>query len=422
MRIEPKLNVFANGLKYLTLPVPESEMTTIFFGIPTGARHESPKKRGIAHFIEHLFFKGCRRYPSPIALNEAVATLGGSFNGATTEEYTYFTIEVPNNFAVDAVDLAYEVLFYPRILKEELTRERKVVFDELLESRMDEACHVEILFDNLMYENQPLGWDVNGTFSTMHALTRSDIMRFFKQWYGVNNMTIIVVGGASFSAVTKRIAKRFGSIKPIQLPKFQPYRRTGTGPHVRHIHSDIPLTYFMVGVPTVPLRSPLVETQKLLDQVYGGSGYSRLYSRIRDQEGLSYELSISSDMYSDAGHTAVFVAAKTREAQKTLAHIVEECAGLVSCPVSAKELRLAKAVLASEIISISEDPVSLAVHYFTYLNFVGMLRRPEEIEASMQAVTLTAIRAFAKRLFDRPEYCLASIGAKPLKLPTAKYG
>ncbi|MFH1145666.1 MAG: pitrilysin family protein [bacterium] len=412
-----KLKTLANGVRIVTVPLPASEISTIVVAIKAGTRGERPHERGIAHLAEHLVFKGTTAYPTPQAVNAAVADIGGNVNAGTSLEYTFFIIEAPKLFIRKAFSIVSDIVLRPLIPASEFSRERKVVYEESLQGRQDDSSYAEVLFEDLLYGHQPLGWDITGTIKTLRSLRSADIRRYINRWYTPNHMAVAILGGGSIDQILTEAIALYGTLPACSSPSWRPYRRLPIHKQQRHLHRDDPVTALTMGVPALSIHSPLVEAQKLLDEALAGNFASRLYNRLREKEGLVYDISSESEFYSDAGHTAVSTEAETKNAQRVVEAIREEYGRLVRVPLSAKELKQAKISYLGKLASLPEEHEDLALYYLVPLLLTNRLPQMERTEQRIQAVKLDTIRRLSKRLFNTKNYFLASIGKEQLDLP-----
>ncbi len=404
------LHALRNGFRVVHVPLTSSGLTTIVVAVAAGTRCEGPAERGLAHVTEHVIFKGGKRYPTARVMNDAIAAIGGYNNAATNIEHTYYIIEVPNEHAAEALNIMADMMVHPRFPAEEFGRERKVVIDELIRAKQDDSRYIEILFEDLMYEHQPLGWDINGTRKNVSKLGRPAVLRFVKKWYAPSAMDCFLIGGGATPALAHQASAAFAALRSRPRPAWKPFARRKAGPRRRHLERDDELTSIMLGFPGVGLFSREAMAQRVLDVVLGGNTSSRLYNRLREERGLVYDIGAGSEFYSDAGHTATWTQAKARDAAKVERMVLEEYRRLLVEPPSAQEVAMAKEICLAGLAGLPEDHEALAVDLFKPLLLGGTLTQLSDLRRAMRAVRTDDVRRLIRRIIDPEAVVCTTIG------------
>jgi len=410
------LTMLDNSVRLVTASLPESEMVTIVIAVKVGTRVERPRERGISHLVEHMVFKGSRRFSSPIDLNAALASIGAYYNASTNMEYTYYVVTCTREHAIEAMDIVSDIVLHPRIPESEFSREKRVVFEEAMGAHQNDDHYVEILFEDLLYQHQSLGWDILGTFKTLRATSRRDVIKFIEQWYQGRRMAVAIVGGGDLRPLRRRATEIFSAVPAGTSRSWKPFVRGKTRQRTKHLFRDERLTTMLYGVPGISLSSPLAIPQELLRQTFGGSISSRLYNRIREEKGLVYDIAADTEYYSDAGQLFVYTQAQDSRAHTVLELILEESRRLVQDKISAKELTTAKEVLYGELAMMPQNQEVLAVHYLKSVLIGGRLVQLGEMRKSISITMLDTVRWLAWMMFWEKPWYLASIGRKsPLR-------
>ena len=404
------VHALRNRFRVVSVPLPSSEITSIVVAVRAGTRGERVRERGVAHFTEHVIFKGGKEYPTALAMNNAIASIGGYNNAATNIEYTYYIIEVPNAHAAEALDIMADMIVSPRFPKEEFTRERKVVIDELIRAKQDDSRYIEILFEDLMYEHQPIGWDINGTRKNIYHLGRADVVQFVRTWYTPDAMACFLVGGAVTPSLVRRAETAFDSMRPRKQPKWKPFVRHDKGARRRHMERDDELTSIMLGFPALDMRATGGDALRALDVILGGDTSSRLYNRIREQRGLVYDIGSSSEFYSDAGHTATWAQAKAKDADLVERLILDEYKRLLCDMPTVAEVSMAKEICLSEIAGLPENHEALVGEYMKSMFFGGGLKQLSETKRRIKAIKPEDVRRIARRVVDPDASVCVTVG------------
>ena len=415
---EPKLKTLPNGVRVVTSSVPSSEITTVVVAFRAGTRGEKKRLRGIAHFTEHLLFKGTKRFPLPKDVNDAVSAIGGYLNATTNIEYTYYVMQVANHSAEKAMEILTEMTTRPRVPESEFETERPVVIDEMLQAKQNDTDQIEILFEDLIYEHQPLGWDITGTKKSLASVKRKDVLAWMHDWYVGRACAVIVVGGGDMARLSRKAAKAFGGLRAGRPPAWKPFKRhVNTKPVTRHLTRKEPLTTMMVGYPTRGFSSPMAEPLRILNIILGVNTTSRLYDRVREQGGLAYDISSLTELYSDVGHIVAWTQVEPKHADAALRGILEEFRRLNVDPVTQKEFSAAKELRLAHLKALLEDQESLVKHFMKDLFIMRRIRSIRDIIRSSEAVTLDQVREVAKRVFVPERWFMASIGARKPRVP-----
>ncbi len=404
--------------RIVTSPMPWSEITTMIVAFRAGSRGEPKGLRGIAHFAEHMLFKGTEKYPLAKDINEAVAELGGYVNATTNVEYTYYVMQVANHSAGRAIQILADMTLHPRLPDKEFDIERPVVIDEMIQSHHDDIGRCEILFEDLMYEHQPLGWDISGTIKSLKGIRRGDVAAWLKAWYVGRTCSVIMCGGADMRSLAKVASRAFAGLPAGRPPAWKPFRRHANNePIARHLSRKVPLTTMMVGYPAPDFGSRRAESLRMLNIVLGVNQSSRLYDRIREKEGLTYEISSMTEMYGDAGHILAATQVQPEHVDAALRGILEEFKRLNAEPVSMKEFRAAKELRLAHLKALMEDQETLVKHYMKDLFMMKRIRPVKSIIKETESVTLEDVRLTAKRVFRPERWYMASIGRRKPRIP-----
>src|SRR5688500_2200730 len=196
-----ELTVLPKGLRVITTPMPHTRSAAEQFYVGVGARHESPSLSGISHFVEHMVFKGTERRPNPVQISEAIEGVGGNLNACTDHEHTNYRALVPHGYLSEAVDVLTDILRYPRFTESDIKKERAVIIEEISSTYDSPGEIVDLVFDGLMWPNNPIGQDVAGTKTTVKGITRSDLVGHIEQHYRPDSIVVSVAGNVTYAQV-----------------------------------------------------------------------------------------------------------------------------------------------------------------------------------------------------------------------------
>lgn len=418
--LQHNLHHLASGLTVLAIPMPAVESLTVLALANTGSRYESPEQFGVAHFFEHMVFKGTRKYQDAQQLASVIDGVGADFNAFTSKEYTgYYVKSAAKHFDL-ALDVVSEMLLAPKLDQEDIDREKGVIIEELNMYVDSPQRHIENLFDQLVFAGSGLGHDIIGTKTTIQNLQRADFQSFLSKWYGLGNMVLIVAGdervvaGAGFLPA---IEQAFGKqIEFDRQPTATVADKLGAHPisgQLFHLEfRETQQAHFVMGWPGIARTSPDRYTQSLLSILLGGNMSSRLFSEVREKRGLCYYVHSAVDQFHDTGMFGAAAGVDPARLEEAIKVTIGEFVSLANGtkPFTAAELQRAKEFLAGKMVLGLEDSESVAQYYGMKQLLTGEIESPEEVLEKVQAVTLEEVHALASRLIVPGSLRFALIG------------
>ena len=268
---------FANGLRLLTAPMPHTRSVAVSIYVGAGSRYETPKEAGVSHFLEHLTFKGTARRPEAQMISEAIDGVGGIINAATDREYTVFYAKVARPHLELALDVLSDLVQAPLLEQAELEKERKVVLEELASVADSPGQQVDLLLDELLWPDQPLGLDVAGTKESVTGLTHDIIVDYVRHQYVPNNMVVAVAGNVSEDEVVALLEPTLGSMAPGEPVSWFPAIDGQAAPRCSLIYKRTEQTHVQLGLHALPLGHPDRHALDLVSVLFGESMSSRLF-------------------------------------------------------------------------------------------------------------------------------------------------
>lgn len=405
--------VLPGGLRVLTEEMAGVRSASIGVWVGVGSRHETPKLHGASHFLEHLLFKGTRER-SALEVSILLDEIGGDFNAFTAKEYTCFHGRVLAEDLPLAVDVLGDMMTSSVITDDDVEAEREVILDEIAMHDDDPEDVVHNLFAAQAWGDSPLGRGIAGTESSITALTRAQISRFYATHYRPANMVVSVAGNVDHDDVVRRVQEAFGrqgflarEEEPVVAPRVATARRV----HAGESHAKRPLEQVNVvlGVRGVTRSDDRRFTLGVLNTVLGGGSSSRLFQEVRELRGLAYSVYSFASHHVDAGLVGVAVGCLPAKYDETLAVVREELRKVAREGISAEELARGKRQLAGSMIMGLEDSGARMSRNgkaeLIYDELIGL----DDALARIDAVTLEDVAALAADLFSGPEL-LAAVG------------
>ena len=277
----------SNGIRVLTAPMPQAQSVSCFVMFAAGARYETAEDGGIAHFAEHMFFKGTERRPTARDIATEIDGIGGEFNAFTGKEYTGYYVKCAAETRDVALDVLVDMLRNSRFDPEEIDREKGVIVEEMNMYFDTPRDFIGGVYENLLYGDQPLGRDIIGTKETVRAATRDTFTSFIDRWYRPERM-VVGLGGRVGDGLVERLEELLGSIEPRDTGLPEPVAIPANGAAVRVHTKQSDQAHVVLGARSYPPGHPDRYALQLLTTVLGGGMSSRLFTEVRERRGLAY--------------------------------------------------------------------------------------------------------------------------------------
>lgn len=333
-----------DGPRVISARLPAARSVSVAAYVPAGSRLETDDEIGVAHFLEHLTFKGTAAYPSTRALSEAIEGVGGSFNAATDRESTVYWARVPRREATRAVGVLGELICRPALDEAEIDRERAVIVEEIRGYLDDPVEYCQILFQGAMFGGGPLGREICGDEAGIRSLPPARIREFWSARYRSGHTVVAIAGDLAHDEAVGLVTEAFGRGDGI-VPGFTPAPTLPAGDRVRLGRRSTTQAQITVGVPGLPRDHPDAWALALLNTVLGDGMSSRLFLSMVDRDALAYDVSSGIVEYADAGAIEVSAGVDPGRLPAALDAILVELARLRDEAVPADELAKARAYL-----------------------------------------------------------------------------
>ncbi|MBC7317703.1 insulinase family protein [Candidatus Bipolaricaulota bacterium] len=386
------------GLEVIVEPMPGFRSVALGLWVKAGSREDPPGKEGLAHFVEHMTFKGTQKRTA-LELAQSIDALGGHLNAATTAEYTFYYTEVLNTHVLEALSILHELVTMPRFSPEDLVRERVVVSEEIRSAEDDpEDVAFRLLAETLWADDHPLGKPVIGRLDTVSHVEIPDLWGFFEGHYHPKGMVLVACGGVEPDAVFQAAQMFTGEGKGTCQARTPPRPRIGLGLAEKNIQQ----VHLALGFPTVPASSPERYALEVLNSILGGGVSSRLFQRVREELGLAYSVFSATAYFSDAGVLSIYAAAEERNFPRLIEVIHGEVEKLGKEGVPREEVDRAIQRISNAFLLNLDDPSGRMVRLGTVVSLGRKPISPEEVVQRFSAVTAEEVQELARR-FLRPE-------------------
>ncbi len=409
----------SNGLRVLTAPLGHAQSVACFVMLAAGSRYERAENRGIAHFAEHMFFKGTERHPSSRDLTTLVDGIGGEFNAFTSKEYTGYYVRCAGADRDVAFDVLLDMIRHSKFDPEEIDREKGVILEEMNMYADTPRDQIGTVYETLMFGDNPLGWETLGTKETIRAATRDTFTDYIDEWYTPDRMVIGVAGQVG-DGLVPMLEGVLGDM-PTTTPKSPAPAQldTSPGPRVSVFHKDADQAHLILGVPSIPIDHPDRYAMSLLTGVLGAGMSSRLFLEVRERRGLAYYVSGMNHSYTDAGSLLAQAGVDIKRIDEAVKVIVEQFGRMATERVPDDEFEKARAMIKGRFVLRTENPQGLLMYGLNREVLEGEALEPAELLKQIDAVTAEQVQDLAQRLIATDKLHLAVIG--PFKDEDARF-
>ena len=389
-----------NGLRIIHLPN-NSKIAYCGYQIKAGTRNEKPGDEGLAHFCEHVTFKGTQTHTSTAIINK-LESVGGDLNAFTNKEDTVFYSAIPVEHFAKAVDVLSDIVFYSIFPQAEIDKEVEVICDEIESYNDSPAELIYDEFENLVFKGHPLGHNILGSADRVRSFATADAMRFTQQYYRPDNAIFFVYGNIDF----KRLVKTLEKLTPKQLQESVVDEAlvvaNGKLPELTILNHDTHQAHVMIGnraySATHPLRIPLY----LLNNMLGGPGMNaRLNVILRERRGLVYSVESSMVCYGDTGLWSVYFGCDPHDVNRCVRLVKGEFKRLMEKPLPEKTLAAAKRQIKGQLAVACDNNENFAIDFGKSFLHFGDEKDIEKLYQKIDAVTAEQIQQVAKEIFDK---------------------
>jgi len=397
-----------DGPRVISARLPGARSVSVAAYVLAGSRSEVDGQVGVAHFLEHLTFKGTSRYPTTRALSEAIEGVGGSFNAATDRESTVYWARVPLREARRAMDVLGELVCRPALSAAEIDRERDVIVEEIRGYLDDPAEYCQILFQEAMFGTGPLGREICGAEADVRDLRPERILEFWSARYRPANTVVSVAGDLDHAEALDLASVAFGRGNG-HVAGFEASPTLPAGERVRLGRRDTSQAQLAVGVPALRRDHPDSWALAILNTVLGDGMSSRLFLSVVDRDALAYDVSSGIVEYADAGALVVSAGVDPERIRLALDAILVELGRLRAEPVPDDELAKAKAYLGGGLELRMEETRHLASWVGGQEALHDRVMTLDEALAAVEAVTAADVHRLATELLRDDALRLAAV-------------
>ncbi|MBZ5539538.1 MAG: insulinase family protein [Acidobacteriia bacterium] len=400
--------VLPNGLVVVTETMPHVRSVSVGVWVRTGSRSEPAAHNGLAHFLEHMVFKGTERR-SAEEIARSMDSVGGMLDAFTAKELTCFNAKVLDEHLPIAFDVISDLILRPLFAPADIEKEKQVVLEEI-KMDMDSPEHVlHELFTQGFWPNHPLGRPILGTPESVRAFSAEALFAYHRSWFAPDRLVLTAAGNVTHERVLELAEREFSAVPPAG-PIASPRAPQTEAPIRFEKMRDLEQVHLCLGVPSYPLAHERRFAVAVLNNLLGGGMSSRLFQNIREKLGLVYAVFSELTPYSDAGMLSVYAATALETTGQVVDLVVREFRAMKESPVSVEELRRAKDHLKGSIMlsleSTSARMSNLARQELYFDRFYSL----DEILLSIEAVTREEVHAIACEFFQPEQIAITVLG------------
>ncbi len=376
--------------------------------LAAGSRYETPDTNGIAHFAEHMFFKGTENRPTARDIAGEIDAIGGEFNAFTGKEYTGYYVKCAAEHRGIATDVLVDMLRRSKFDTEEIDREKGVIIEEMNMYFDTPRDYIGGVYDELLYGDQPLGWDIIGRKETVRGATRDTFMGYLGHWYKPSRMVVGVAGKIEGDLMAE-LEERLGDLDDGETGEPDPVASLD-GSRIKLHTKQSEQAHICLGVRSYPLRHPDRYALQLVSTVLGGGMSSRLFTEVRERRGLAYYVFGLNHSYTDAGSLYAQAGVDINRIDDAVTTVADELKRIAEEPVPADELEKARNFAKGRFVLQLESPQGLVMYGLRPEVLENEILDPEQILAELDKVTLEDVQRVAQDVIRDEGFKLALIG------------
>ena len=399
-----------NGLRVISGKVAGTKSVTCLVLVKAGSRYETKGINGISHFLEHMFFKGAKKYKDAKEVSEAIDGVGGDFNAFTGKEYAGYYVKVSSDHKFLALDVLSDMMLHARFDQEEIEKERGVIMEEFNMYQDTPMYQVAWNFERAIFGDQPIGWDEVGTKDVIRALQREDFVKYKEMLYMPENMVVCIAGDIDHEEAVSHAEKYFPLEKVKKGVEFSSFVPDMPSERISLQTKKTEQAHLVCGVLGLPAQHEDHYVLKVLSSILGGNMSSRMFLAVREAKGLAYYISTGTEDYLDTGIFYTRAGVDVNRITDAVSAIVEEYDKIRHVEISEAELKKGKEYLKGKLVLSLEDSENVAQMGARHELLYDKLKNYNEIAKEIDAVKTADVKRVAAELLTDDSLYLSVIG------------
>ncbi len=402
--------VLNNGLRVITVPMKDNPTATVLVLVEAGSKYETKEINGLSHFLEHMCFKGTVKRPKAIDISKELDALGSQYNAFTSQEYTGYYAKSDAKHFSKIFDIVSDIYLNSTFPEAEMQKEKGVIIEEINMYEDLPNRHVQDLMMELLYGDQPAGWNIAGPKKNILNMKRDNFVEYKKNHYLPEATVIIVAGQVKESDVLKEVNRVFNKIPSGKKASKLKVKEIQKKPEVLVKYKKTDQTHFVLGVRSFDLFNKKNTVLAVLGGVLGGGMSSRLFQKLREEMGVGYYVRAYNDAYTDHGFFQISAGVDNKRIYEVIEAVLEECKKLKNEKVSLEELNKVKECLIGNMKLSLESSDDIANFYGGQELLKKEMKSSEEKAEEIRKITATQIKTLANEIFANEKLNLALIG------------
>lgn len=403
-------HVYDNKLRLIVAPLRGTNAVTVLVLVGTGSKYETKNINGISHFLEHMMFKGTQKRPTYLDISKTLDGVGAVYNAFTGHEYTGYYAKVGKERLDLALDVISDIFMNSTFPKEEIEKERFVIVEEINMYHDNPARDVSDKWTDLLYGDQPAGWNIAGEKEMVLGFKRDQFVEYFNSHYFAGNTLVVVAGNVEHDSVKEKVAQYFNNVREHRGLAKEAVTERQEKPQLLVDKRKTDQTHFILGSRAYNLLDEKVPILSVMSVLLGSGFSSRLFNEIRAKRGLAYHVSTSFDAFTDHGYLATYTGANNEKALEAVKVILHEYNRLKDELVGEEELKRVKDMIGGRLAISLEQSDEVAEYFAEQELLENRILTPEEKLARIERVTAQDIQDVANDIFVNEKLNLAMIG------------
>lgn len=404
-----KKTTLNNGIRIITHNMPKMQSVALGIWIKVGGRYESAENKGSSHYLEHMLFKGSKKY-SCRKIKESIEGVGGHLNAFTSEEFTCYFTKIPYKYTNLALDILSDMVINPLLAQPEIDKERTVILEEIKMYKDLPQSYVYDLLDELLWPNHPLGMSIIGSNESVSRIDRDDLSAYHRAYYSPFNIVVSAAGPLEHIALAGRIKDKFSKLKDKNINVFSETKEVQHKQQLNMLAKDTEQTHMALGFHSFKRDHPLRHAVALLHIILGANMSSRLFNEVREKRGLAYEIGTAVKRFYDTGAFIVHAGIDNNKVNEAIEVILKEISKIKQASVTLDEFKRAKDFYLGQLMLALEDTLDNMLWIGETTSALDKVYSLEDIIKEVNKVERQDIKEVATRIFKEENLNLALIG------------
>ncbi|MEK7567762.1 MAG: pitrilysin family protein [Patescibacteria group bacterium] len=404
-----KKTILSNKLRIVSIPM-DTPTVTVLVLVEAGSNYETKDINGLSHFLEHMCFKGTKKRPTALHITKELDGIGAQYNAFTSNEYTGYYAKVEKKHFDTILDVVSDIYLNPVFDEHEVEKEKGVIIDEINMYEDMPSRHVHDLFAEVLYGNQPAGWNVAGTKEIVRNMSRKDFVLYRNKHYVASSTIVVIAGNINQTKAIEKVKKKFAEIPTSNKGSKLKVKELQKKPEIILKHKKTDQTHLVLGFRAFDAFNKKRLVLEVIAAILGSGMSSRLFQKLRDEMGVGYYVRANEDLYTDHGSIAVSTGVTNSRAREVVKAILKEFERLKYEVVSNDELNKVKEHLIGTMYLQLEPTDAIANFYGGQEVVTGKIKTAEEIAKGIKKVTPQQVQELSKELFNEKGLNIAMIG------------